>query len=269
MNPINFGKVKNVCGIYAIINKSVITPHCKEGKPYIGQSVSMGDRLFSKHRPRLRSGTHVNKHLQNSWNKYGECNFDFCLIEEIERNNLTNREDFWIKHYLSNDSKYGYNKRLASDSNAGMIINPLPEENIKEWVNEYFENYGFYPNQKSGKVHGTTWEAIDMALVGGLRGLEGGRSLSKLIKSNFVFLSATNYPDYTEEIIWKWVKQHCNKFGKYPNAGSGRVQFAEEDGYFSMLWASIDKAFVFGRKGLVGGTSLSKFIKRRKDEVTI
>ena len=59
-------------GVYHILN-------LENGKLYIGATKNWKERLV-KHRGSLRSGRHHNKHLQNSWNKYGEEAFEFKLI---------------------------------------------------------------------------------------------------------------------------------------------------------------------------------------------
>lgn len=63
----------NICGIYKIVN---IT----NSKVYIGQSNNIKKR-WTEHRSALNNNRHVNVHLQNAWNKYGENNFEFVIIE--------------------------------------------------------------------------------------------------------------------------------------------------------------------------------------------
>ena len=64
------------CGIYMIQNKV-------NGKIYIGQSVNIEDR-WGEHKYELNKGYHHNKHLQRSWNKDGQENFEFTIICECE-----------------------------------------------------------------------------------------------------------------------------------------------------------------------------------------
>ncbi len=79
------------CGIYEIKNK-------ENGKVYIGQTHNMKER-FQRHRYKLRSNKHYNKHLQNSWNKYGEQSFEFMFLEGCDIKQLTAAEQKWIdKH---------------------------------------------------------------------------------------------------------------------------------------------------------------------------
>lgn len=61
------------CGIYIIQN-------VVNGNIYVGSSINI-NRRFSQHKSTLRHNTHRNKHLQNAWNKYGEENFEFIVIE--------------------------------------------------------------------------------------------------------------------------------------------------------------------------------------------
>lgn len=78
-------------GIYGIINLI-------NDKKYIGSSINIRHR-FITHKCYLRKNIHSNKHLQSAWNKYGEENFKFELIEECEEDKLIEREQYWIDYY--------------------------------------------------------------------------------------------------------------------------------------------------------------------------
>lgn len=52
------------------------------GKFYIGSTVNVRQR-WARHRKELRTGTHKNKNMQASWNKYGENAFHFGIVEEV------------------------------------------------------------------------------------------------------------------------------------------------------------------------------------------
>lgn len=60
-------------GIYRIQN-------IVNNKFYIGSSVDIMSR-WRVHRNKLRTNTHSNKHLQCAWNKYGESNFIFEILQ--------------------------------------------------------------------------------------------------------------------------------------------------------------------------------------------
>jgi group I intron endonuclease len=64
-----------ISGIYQIKN-------LKNNKIYIGSSKNIKER-FLQHKYNLKNNKHCNPILQNSWNKYGEENFEFIIIEII------------------------------------------------------------------------------------------------------------------------------------------------------------------------------------------
>lgn len=61
------------CGVYRIVN-------LVNNNTYIGSSININRRL-TQHRLELRCNKHPNHYLQNAWNKYGEENFEFQIIE--------------------------------------------------------------------------------------------------------------------------------------------------------------------------------------------
>jgi group I intron endonuclease len=59
-------------GIYTITN-------LLDGRYYVGSSLDLTKRLTS-HKTKLKNNKHINKYLQNAWNKYGEANFKFEVV---------------------------------------------------------------------------------------------------------------------------------------------------------------------------------------------
>lgn len=95
------------CGIYMI--------KCEvDGKVYIGSSVNLRNRKY-KHYWMLRKNKHDNKHLQHSFNKFGEDKFIFQILEECDLSNLIERENYFIEIYNSNNSSYGFNLAMVND----------------------------------------------------------------------------------------------------------------------------------------------------------
>lgn len=90
-------------GIYAIINKI-------NGKKYIGSSVDIANR-WSQHRYKLKKGSHPAKHLLSAWNKYGEKNFDFVVLEECQTGSLLVKEQEYLDTYFP---EYNTNKTANS-----------------------------------------------------------------------------------------------------------------------------------------------------------
>ena len=75
-------------GIYKIIN--VIN-----NKIYIGSASNIENR-FATHKNSLRNNKHHSIYLQRSWNKYGDLNFNFEIIEYCEKLELLNREQYYL-----------------------------------------------------------------------------------------------------------------------------------------------------------------------------
>lgn len=81
-------KLQEKCGIYIITNLI-------NGHRYIGSSNDLYSRL-KRHRWELRNNDHVNAHLQNAWNKYGEDNFEYGILEYCSVDNKLKRENFYV-----------------------------------------------------------------------------------------------------------------------------------------------------------------------------
>ena len=67
-------------------------------KIYVGQSQDIYTR-FRKHKEALRKNKHVNKHLQNAWNKSGEISFDFIISQECITQQLTYQEQMTFNYF--------------------------------------------------------------------------------------------------------------------------------------------------------------------------
>jgi group I intron endonuclease len=87
-------------GIYKISNTV-------SGSFYIGRSVDAPDRM-AHHRNQLRRGVHVNKHMQNSWDKYGEGAFLFEHIWEEEQDTLEETEGILLRSLWWRDNLYNH-----------------------------------------------------------------------------------------------------------------------------------------------------------------
>lgn len=103
---------KAISGIYLIRNNVNF-------KIYIGSSVSLKKRL-NQHNNRLNLNVHENTLLQNSWNKYGENNFEFSVLEECRKGNLVEREQYYIDLFKSYKRHLGFNIALKAFSCLGI-----------------------------------------------------------------------------------------------------------------------------------------------------
>lgn len=96
-----------IIGIYMIKNMH-------NNKVYIGQSANINKR-WNNHRSKLENNSHENKHLQDSYNKYGKDNFEYTIICECRKEELNDLEKYYIRKYHSYDNKYGYNLTKGGD----------------------------------------------------------------------------------------------------------------------------------------------------------
>ena len=92
---------ERLSGIYKITN-------ILNNKVYIDSSNDIYGRWL-QHRNKLNENKHRNRYLQFAWNKYGEENFAFEIIELCNESELFVNEQKWYDHYNSGDDRYGYN----------------------------------------------------------------------------------------------------------------------------------------------------------------
>ncbi len=103
-------------GIYSITSKV-------NGKRYIGSSIRISDRWI-EHKKQLQNNIHHSKYLQNHYNKYGENDLLFDVVEIVERGDLSLR-DFKIlllereQTYLDNWEECHFNSMKTANSILG------------------------------------------------------------------------------------------------------------------------------------------------------
>ena len=88
------------CGIYKIENKI-------NGKLYIGQSVNI-EKRWNNHKSHIYA---ENSLLHQDIQVYGIENFELSVIEECSKDELFDKEIFWIDYY--NTYNNGYNKTIG------------------------------------------------------------------------------------------------------------------------------------------------------------
>lgn len=142
------------CGIYKIENKI-------NGKLYIGQSINIEER-WKNHKTHYKIN---DEPLYNEMKLYGIENFEWSVIEECDKENLLDREIFWIGYY--NSYNEGYNRTLGglglkccgnklSKEQASEIKHLLIETNIS--YKEISEEYNISENMITMINMGKCWD---------------------------------------------------------------------------------------------------------------
>lgn len=104
-------------GIYAIRN-------LVNGKRYVGSAVYLTGR-FCDHRKRLRLGKHHSIKLQRAWDKYGEENFSFEVLEIVaDKTALIEAEQKWMEFYNAACPRRGYNVSPTAGNCIGVKHSP-------------------------------------------------------------------------------------------------------------------------------------------------
>ena len=102
----------SLIGIYRIVNNV-------NGKCYVGSAVNLNNR-WRTHKGPLRKNKHGNSYFQNAWNKYGEENFIFEILEYVfDKKDLIKTEQYYIDWLDSANREFGYNICKVAGSTLG------------------------------------------------------------------------------------------------------------------------------------------------------
>lgn len=96
------------------------------GKFYVGSTNNFTVR-WQTHRARLRGGNHENSHLQNAWNKYGERNFRFEVMEYISEEKLFDVEQGYLDKLNAYERDVGFNLSRTARG-------PETDKLVKEYI---------------------------------------------------------------------------------------------------------------------------------------
>jgi len=143
---------------------------------------------------------------------------------------------------------------------------PLTVAQVLKWADDFKRRRGRWPHTDSGRIRplDETWQAINMALACGRRGLPGGSSLAKLLAAHRGKRNPRDLPSLSERQIVQWARTHLARNGKVPNDDSGPIY-----GVPGETWAAIDHALIHGRRGLPGRSSLSRLLARHGMKLNI
>jgi hypothetical protein len=145
---VNIDTDNKIMGIYKITN-------IKVGKFYIGSSKDI-EKRWKDHVYMLNRNQHHSLYFQNAWNKYGEDNFKFEIIEMInDESILLDREQYWLDKTQCYNSKIGYN--ISKSSRYTNINNKNEYKDIKNKKKNKKPKMKLAKNNKeiSYKIHNT------------------------------------------------------------------------------------------------------------------
>ena len=160
---------KKTSGVYKIEN-------IVNGKCYIGSSCNIEHR-WAGHRYGLRKNNHGNSYLQRAWNKYGESNFIFKIIEMCDSSLLQDREQYWIDYYNSASRDNGYNLCPKAYTKNGYKLSDETKKKMSDSMHKRWSNKGFKEN---AKIYGLTKKRLQD------HGLEGFITGNKLTKEDAI-----------------------------------------------------------------------------------
>lgn len=104
-------------GVYSIRNLI-------NGKRYVGSAVYLTQR-FCDHKKRLRKGRHHSIKMQRAWDKHGEDNFSFDVLEIVQdKTLLVTQEQKWIEFYRAAHPRKGYNVSPTAGNCLGVKHTP-------------------------------------------------------------------------------------------------------------------------------------------------
>jgi group I intron endonuclease len=164
------------CGIYKITNK-------QNEKFYIGSSIDIEHRWYT-HRLALQKGTHGNKYLQRSWDKYGEDSFIFSILVETSEDSLLDKEQEILDETKCYDKNTGYN--IALSARAPMRGRSHQKE-VRNKISEALKGRILTSEHKrkiseanKGKKRSAEWrEKVSEALKGRILNSETRRKMSE------------------------------------------------------------------------------------------
>ena len=184
MKFINQEKYKDSYGIYGIINKI-------NGKVYVGQTGERFLRRYWHHQWKLRDGSHDNTYLQNAWNKYGEDNFNYVVLEVVEDSSLLDELEIkYIDYYKKNNSSYNMllggggrrgfkmsenTKKLIAEKNRQHMLGTKHSEEAKKKMSK--TRSGRHINRSTDILNQEIVRNIKLLLIGGKSASEVSKEL--------------------------------------------------------------------------------------------
>lgn len=158
-------------GVYYI--KNIIT-----SRVYIGSTKQSFRIRYLHHINRLRSNRHKNLYLQRSFNKYGEDNFIFGIIEICNKNICFEREQYYMDN---NKNLYNINKLATGiDNSQKDVIEKRRQTMLRRYASGELDHLKEINRNKVPWNKGISYESTDHLKVP--KKVKGDKTKSKLTK---------------------------------------------------------------------------------------
>lgn len=138
---------------------------------------------------------------------------------------------------------------------------PLSIDQILAWADAYRRNTARWPTHESGAIPGTDedWRNIDGCLRSGLRGLQPGSSLSRLLAEHRGHRNRKALPPLDVDRILRWADAHFRRTQSWPTSASGPIVDAPGE-----TWSGVSTALHAGIRGLPGSSSLPRLLAEHR-----
>ena len=208
--------MENTSGIYMIKNK-------KNGKIYIGQTNNFKNR-FRQHKQSFRRKDHNNKYFQRAWDKHGEENFEFSILEYCDLDVINEREYFWVNKFKSYDSSKGYNIMLPNKDEKKFTHSEETKAKIKgkdeeysddeliSYLQEYFYHFGKVPTQRD--LSGNKSFPNHVSYFNRFGSFQNALKKADLFIDNALF----HRDKHTKEGVLEIFRDFCERNNRFPTA---------------------------------------------------
>lgn len=126
-------------------------------KVYIGSAKSIRRRL-RVHLHHLRHNKHHSVHLQRAWDKYGEQDFEWCVLDECPLEDKILWEQQYMDLYKSANRDYGYNMNPRADGQTDRKW--TPEQRLRQSISKIGTKCSEESKQRRREawiIHGEEW----------------------------------------------------------------------------------------------------------------
>lgn len=219
--------IDKICGVYCIEN---IINH----KRYIGQSIDVYQR-WKTHRYLLNKNKHDNDYLQKAWNKYGEDNFIFNILEQCERNELGKIETKYIKMYQTLNEDYGYNlqsggvtKYFLSDATKQKISQALVGKMAGEKNPRYGKPLSEEVKEKISKANTNPSEATRQKMREARLGTKASEETKKKMSEQRIGKPRAPHNEDTKRLMSELAKERFKKPTDNPFYGKNHTEESKQ-----------------------------------------